>query len=96
MKKQAVKTEEKNGLKPQRLYTGAVVSDKMDKTIVVSVERTYVHPRVHKVMRTSRTFKVHDETKQAKVGDTVEFYEGKPVSKTKYMYLYRIVGKVTA
>lgn len=87
--KKLEKTEEQ----PKRLKTGKVISDKMDKTIVVTLERTYVHPRVHKVIRTSRKFKVHDETKQAKVGDTVEFYEGKPVSKTKYMYLYRIVGR---
>ncbi len=87
--KKLEKTEEQ----PKRLKTGKVISDKMDKTIVVTLERTYVHPRVHKVIRTSRKFKVHDETKQAKVGDTVEFYEGKPISKTKYMYLYRIVGR---
>lgn len=88
-----MKNREVKEIKPQRLYTGAVVSDKMDKTVVVSVERSYMHPRVHKVVRTARKFKVHDEERKAKVGDMVEFYEGKPISKTKYMYLYRVVGR---
>jgi small subunit ribosomal protein S17 len=75
----------------KKLYSGVVVSDKMEKTIVVSTSRTYKHPQFHKILRTSKKYKVHDEQGAAKVGDTVEFYEGRPVSKTKYMYLARIV-----
>ena len=63
----------------------------MDKTIVVKTERTYTASRFHKVMRTFKKYKVHDENEQAKVGDIVEFYEGRPVSKTKYMYLARSI-----
>ncbi|MBX9639280.1 MAG: 30S ribosomal protein S17 [Mycobacteriaceae bacterium] len=73
------------------LYRGVVVSDGMDKTIVVEHERTYSDERVHKVMRTVKKYKVHDENEQASVGDVVEFYEGRPASKTKYMYLARVV-----
>lgn len=77
--------------KPKRILTGEVVSDKMDKTVVVEVERTYTEPRLKKVMRTLKKYKVHDESESAKVGDIVEIYEGRPLSKTKYMYLARIV-----
>ena len=75
----------------QRMLAGEVVSDKMDKTVVVSVERQYTHPRLKKVMRTSKNYKVHDESESASMGDIVEIYEGRPLSKTKYMYLSRII-----
>lgn len=75
----------------KRTLVGKVVSDKMEKTVVVLIERTYVHPRLKKVVRTNKTYKVHDEASQAHVGDLVEIYEGKPVSKTKYMYLARVL-----
>lgn len=78
--------------KPKRTITGKVVSDKMDKTVVVRVERTFMHPQLKKVVRSAKNFKVHDEKEQAKVGDVVECYEGRPVSKTKFMYLYRVVN----
>ena len=79
-------------LKEKRTYSGTVTSDLMDKTVVVRVERTYMHPQFHKTMRTTKKYKVHDEQGQAKIGDTVEFYEGRPLSKTKYMYLARVVS----
>ena len=81
---------------PKRMLTGEVISDKMDKTVVVRVERTYTHPLLKKVMRTSKKYKVHDESETAKVGDIVEIYEGRPHSKTKYMYLTRIVKAQSA
>lgn len=77
--------------KQRRVLVGKVISDKMDKTVVVSVDRTYAHPVFHKTMHKVKKYKVHDENKQAKVGDIVEFYEGRPVSKTKYMYLARVM-----
>ncbi|MBA3954548.1 30S ribosomal protein S17 [Candidatus Dependentiae bacterium] len=76
---------------PKRVLTGEVISDKMDKTIVVKVERTYTHPRLQKVMRIAKKYKVHDESETAHAGDLVEIYEGRPMSKTKYMYLARVV-----
>jgi small subunit ribosomal protein S17 len=75
-----------------QLYTGEVISDKMDKTRVVKVQRTYMHPRFKKVVRTFKKYKVHDEANTSKIGDKIEFYEGRPVSKTKYMYLHRIIN----
>jgi small subunit ribosomal protein S17 len=78
-------------IKPKRILTGEVVSDKMDKTVVVKVQRTYTDPLLKKVMRTAKKYKVHDDAESAKVGDIVEIYEGRPLSKTKYMYLARIV-----
>jgi small subunit ribosomal protein S17 len=75
----------------KRTLTGEVVSDKMDKTVVVKVMRTYMDAQFHKTRRSFKKFKVHDEQELAKIGDLVEFYEGRPVSKTKYMYLSRIV-----
>lgn len=72
-------------------FVGKVISDKMEKTVVVEITRTFRHPRVHKILRKTKKYKVHDEQKLAKTGDIIEFYEGRPVSKTKYMYLSRIV-----
>lgn len=76
----------------KKILTGTVISDKMQKTVVVEVERTFRHPLFNKTVRVKRKFKVHDEQEQAKVGDIVAFYEGRPVSKTKYMYLERVIG----
>jgi small subunit ribosomal protein S17 len=76
---------------PKRVFTGNVVSDKMDKTIVVETTRTFKHPLIKKVMRRIKKYKVHDPEGVAQVGDVVEFYEGRPVSKTKFMYLFRVV-----
>lgn len=87
-----MKNQEQN-MKNKKIYTGEVVSDKMEKTVVVETERTHVHPEFHKVMRSKKKYKVHDEKEIASVGDIVEFYEGSPVSKTKCMYLVRVVQK---
>ncbi|KKR97293.1 MAG: 30S ribosomal protein S17 [candidate division TM6 bacterium GW2011_GWE2_41_16] len=82
---------------PRRtLYVGTVISDKMDKTIVVKIERTQKHPVYGKVVRIAKKYKVHDEEGKARTGDVVEFFEGKPTSKTKYMYLARIIKSHTA
>ena len=78
-----------------QLYMGEVVSDKMDKTIVVDTSRTYMHPRFQKIVKKNKKYKVHDEQGAAKVGDIVEFYEGPKLSKSKYMRLARIVKSQT-
>lgn len=77
----------------KQLFRGRVISDKMDKTVVVEHNRTYTNQHVHKVIKVTKKYKVHDEKEQAKVGDTIEFYEGRPISKTKYMYLAHIVAE---
>ena len=77
--------------KPKKTFVGEVVSDKMQKTIVVETAKTFKHARVHKILKKMKKYKVHDEQGQAKIGDLVEFYEGRPLSKTKYMYLARVL-----
>jgi small subunit ribosomal protein S17 len=70
---------------------GIVVSDAMDKTIVVKVEVIKIHPRYKKVIRRSRKFHAHDEQNQAHVGDTVRIVETRPLSKTKNWRLAEVV-----
>jgi small subunit ribosomal protein S17 len=82
---------EEKVLKKSQIYTGEVVSDKMEKTIVVNTHRTFTHPKFHKIISVNKKYKVHDENETANVGDLVEFYEGRPKSKTKYMYLARVI-----
>ena len=77
--------------KLKRTFVGEVVSDKMQKTIVVKVHRTFVHPKVHKVVRLAKKYKVHDEQNKAHVGDRVEFGECRPLSRWKNMELIRIL-----
>ena len=75
----------------KRFFIGKVISKKMQKTATVEVERTYAHPIVHKVVVSRKKFHVHDPLEQANVGDTISFYEGKPVSKSKHMYLDKVL-----
>ena len=73
---------------------GVVVSDKMDKTVVVQVSRTYKHPRLGKVVRSMKKYKVHDEKNVAQIGDSVEIVESRPLSKTKHMVLSKVLRKL--
>ena len=75
----------------KQLFEGKVVSDKMDKTIVVETIQTYIHPKFRKILRKTKSYKVHDEKNQAKTGDIVKFYQCRPLAKTKYMYLAEVV-----
>jgi len=75
----------------KKLLVGTVISDKMDKTIVVKSERIYRHPRFHKIIKKAKKYKVHDENQLAKIGDFVSFFEGRPYSKTKYMCLDKVL-----
>jgi small subunit ribosomal protein S17 len=72
---------------------GVVVSDKMEKTCVVSVVSNVKHPFYKKVVKVTKKFKVHDENNECKVGDTVEIMETRPISKTTHFRLLRIVEK---
>ena len=69
--------------KKSRVLEGKVVSDKMDKTIVVSVTRMFKHPKYGKYIRLSKKYKVHDPLNSHKVGDLVSIKETKPLSKDK-------------
>ena len=77
----------------RRTLRGVVVSDKMDKTIVVEISEKRAHPLYGKQTKFSRKFKAHDENNEAKVGDTVEIIETRALSKDKHFRLLRIVEK---
>jgi small subunit ribosomal protein S17 len=77
----------------RKVRVGKVVSDKMDKTIVVAVEEIVKHRLYNKTIRRTVKFKAHDETDQAKTGDTVRIMETRPLSKDKRWRLVEIVGK---
>ena len=68
---------------PKRILEGVVVSDKGDKTVVVKVERTFLHPVLKKTVRMTKKYKAHDENNTFKVGDIVSIQESKPISKDK-------------
>ncbi len=72
---------------------GIVVSDKMDKTVVVSIERHYRHPLFGKGVRKSKKYKAHNEDNKAKVGDIVRISETRPLSKDKHFRVVEIVAK---
>ena len=69
---------------PKRVLTGRVVSDKMDKTITVLVERRIMHPVYKKFIRRSKKYAAHDEQNSFKVGDVVRIEESRPISKRKH------------
>ncbi len=75
----------------KRTLIGKVVSDKMDKTVTVLIERRVKHPLYGKIIMRSNKYHAHDENNQAKAGDTVEIQEGRPISKTKAWTVTRVV-----
>ena len=77
--------------KRQRLLQGIVVSTKMDKTVVVHVERHVKHPLYGKIIVRSRKYHAHDETNQYNEGDIVEIAEGRPISRHKSWTVVRLV-----
>ena len=72
---------------------GTVLSDKMDKTIVVAIEDSVQHPLYKKTMKRTYKLKAHDENNECGIGDTVEVMETRPLSKDKRWRLIRIIGK---
>ena len=79
--------------KNQRSLTGRVVSDKMDKTVTVLVERQVMHPTIGKVVSRTKKYHAHNEGNDAKVGDTVVIEECRPISKTKAWKVARLVER---
>jgi small subunit ribosomal protein S17 len=77
----------------QRERRGVVVSDKMDKTIVVEVSSAKPHPLYKKIVRRSNKLKAHDEQNEARIGDTVLVRESRPLSKTKSWRLISILER---
>ena len=68
---------------PKRALEGTIISDKMEKTVVVKVDRTKIHQVYKKRFTVSKKYKVHDETNEIKIGDKVSFVETRPLSKDK-------------
>jgi len=76
---------------PKKVLTGVVVSDKMQKTVVVLVERQFPHPLYGKVIKRSKKYLAHDPEEKYKVGDVVEIQESRPISKRKRFRVVRLV-----
>jgi small subunit ribosomal protein S17 len=81
---------------PKRVLLGTVVSDKNAQTVVVKVERRFVHPVMGKIVRRSKKYHAHDENKNFKVGDIVRIRECKPVSKLKRWEVVGLAGEGSA
>ncbi|WP_353150551.1 30S ribosomal protein S17 [Pollutimonas bauzanensis] len=84
-------TQNTQPAKRQRTLVGRVVSNKMDKTVVVSVERRVKHPVFGKIVVRSNKYKAHDETNQYNEGDMVEIAEGRPISRDKSWTVVRLL-----
>jgi small subunit ribosomal protein S17 len=82
---------EKRNLRKERI--GTVTSDKMDKSIVVAVERKKKHPKYGKFIKTTTKFVAHDEKNESNIGDTVKIMETRPLSKTKNWRMVEIVER---
>ena len=77
----------------KKTMTGVVVSNKMDKTVVVKVERRFSHPVFKKVVKTTKKYKVHDEKNECLEGDFIRIQETRPLSKEKRWRLLGIISK---
>jgi small subunit ribosomal protein S17 len=77
----------------RKTLVGTVTSDKMDKTVVVTVERTTRHPLYGKVVKVYKKYKAHDENNDAKEGDLVRICECRPISKTKTFFVQDVLER---
>jgi small subunit ribosomal protein S17 len=87
----AVSNEEMN--KGKKLRVGIVVSDKMEKTVVASVESLKKHPTYKKYIKRSKRYKVHDEKNECREGDIIRFVETRPISKEKRCTLVEVIKR---
>ena len=77
----------------RKVRVGTVVSDRMDKTVVVAVERMMRHPLYGKTVKRTKKFHAHDENNECRVGDVVEIMETRPLSRTKRWRVARVIQK---
>jgi small subunit ribosomal protein S17 len=77
----------------RKLRTGVVSSDKMDKTVVVTIKNLVRHPMYGRILKQDKKFKAHDETNDAHTGDTVEIMETRPLSKDKCWRVVRVIER---
>jgi len=82
--------------KMKRTLTGTVVSDKMDKTVTVLVERKVKHPLLGKIISVSKKYHAHDEANEFHAGDVVSIEECRPIAKTKSWRVAKLIEKATA
>jgi small subunit ribosomal protein S17 len=87
-------TTETTARNRRKTRVGKVVSDRMDKTVVVSIERLVKHPTYGRYVRKRTKFKVHDEKNECKIGDTIRFMETRPISKDKRWRFVEFVERV--
>ena len=80
-------------LEKSKVKEGLVVSDKMDKTVVVAVETRKIHPLYKKAIRVTKKYKAHDENNACKIGDTVKIIETRPLSREKRWRVVEITSK---
>ena len=83
-------TQERNRRKSR---TGVVVSDKRDRTVTVAIKQSFPHPKYGKIVRKTKKLYVHDESFDAKVGDTVRVMETKPISKIKRWRITEVIER---
>lgn len=81
------------GLNNRKVKVGVVTSDKMDKTVVVEVQRTVMDPEFKKYVRKKRKFMAHDEENQCRLGDLVEIRESRPLSKHKRWRVTKLIKR---
>ena len=77
----------------KKTMTGVVVSNKMDKTVVIKVERRFAHPVFKKVVKTTKKYKVHDEKNECLEGDFIRIQETRPLSKEKHWRLLSVITR---
>lgn len=77
--------------KRKKILSGMVISDKMEKTVIVEVKRRFTHPLYKRVITTSKKYKAHDDNNQCKTGDYVKIIESRPMSREKKWKLLEIV-----
>jgi small subunit ribosomal protein S17 len=77
----------------KRTYTADVVSNRMDKTVVVAVKKTFRHPVYKKVIRRTSQFKAHDEQNECKIGDRVRIRETRPISRDKHWRVIEVIRR---
>ena len=77
----------------RKVRSGRIISDKMDKTVIVAVESLVKHPLYGRIIRKTTKFKAHDETNECGLGDRVEMMETRPISKDKRWRIVRVVEK---
>ena len=78
---------------PKKVYTGEVISDKMQKTVVVAVTNLTQHPLYKKTIKKVAKFKAHDEENTCKIGDTVSIIESRPLSKDKRWRVLKVIER---